>query len=31
MIVAVYAVKGGAGRTTITVNMAAAIGNKHRG
>ena len=31
MIVAVYSVKGGAGRTTITVNMAAAIGNKHRG
>ena len=31
MIVAVYAVKGGAGRTTITVNMAAAIGIKHRG
>ena len=31
MIVAVYAVKGGAGRTTIAVNLAAAIGDKHRG
>ncbi len=31
MIVAVYAVKGGAGRTTIAVNLAAAIGQKHRG
>ena len=31
MIVAVYAVKGGAGRTTIAVNIAAAIGHKHRG
>jgi len=31
MIVAVYAVKGGAGRTTIAVNVAAAIGQKHRG
>jgi pilus assembly protein CpaE len=31
MIVAVYAVKGGAGRTTIAVNLAAAIGHKHRG
>ena len=30
MIVAVYAVKGGAGRTTIAVNLAAAIGHKHR-
>ena len=31
MIVAVYSVKGGAGRTTIAVNIAAAIGQKHRG
>src|SRR6266704_3181299 len=31
MIVAVYAVKGGAGRTTIAVNLAAALGQKHRG
>lgn len=31
MIVAVYAVKGGAGRTTIAVNLAAAIGQRHRG
>lgn len=31
MIVAVYAVKGGAGRTTIAVNLAAAVGQKHRG
>jgi pilus assembly protein CpaE len=31
MIVAVYAVKGGAGRTTIAVNLAAALGRKHRG
>jgi pilus assembly protein CpaE len=31
MIVAVYGVKGGAGRTTIAVNLAAALGQKHRG
>jgi len=31
MIVAVYAVKGGSGRTTIAVNLAAAVGQKHRG
>jgi Flp pilus assembly CpaE family ATPase len=31
MIVAVYAVKGGAGRTSIAVNLAAALGQKHRG
>lgn len=31
MIVAVYAVKGGAGRTSIAVNLAAALGRKHRG
>jgi pilus assembly protein CpaE len=31
MIVAVYAVKGGAGRTTLAVNLAAALGQKHRG
>ena len=31
MIVAVYAVKGGAGRTTIAVNLAAAVAQKHRG
>jgi pilus assembly protein CpaE len=31
MIAAVYAVKGGAGRTTIAVNLAAAVGQKHRG
>lgn len=31
MIAAVYAVKGGAGRTTIAVNIAAAVGQKHRG
>ena len=31
MIVAVYAVKGGAGRTTIAVNLAAALGHGHRG
>jgi len=31
MIAAVYAVKGGAGRTTIAVNLAAAVGRKHRG
>lgn len=31
MITAVYAVKGGAGRTTIAVNLAAALGLKHRG
>lgn len=31
MIIAVYAVKGGAGRTTIAVNLASALGLKHRG
>jgi pilus assembly protein CpaE len=31
MIVAVYAVKGGSGRTTIAVNLAAALGLEHRG
>jgi len=31
MIVAVYAVKGGAGRTSIAVNLAAVLGQKHRG
>lgn len=31
MIVAIYAVKGGAGRTTIAVNLAAALGMEHRG
>jgi pilus assembly protein CpaE len=31
MIVAIYAVKGGAGRTTIAVNLAAAVGQKRRG
>jgi pilus assembly protein CpaE len=31
VIVAVYAVKGGAGRTTIAVNLAALLGQKHRG
>src|SRR5260370_39334191 len=31
MIAAVYSVKGGAGRTTIAVNIAAALGQKHRG
>jgi len=31
MIVAIYAVKGCAGRTTIAVNLAAALGQKHRG
>lgn len=31
MIVAIYAVKGGAGRTTIAVNVAAALGQKHPG
>src|SRR6266851_1263467 len=31
MVVAVYAVKGGSGRTTIAVNLAAALGLEHRG
>jgi Flp pilus assembly CpaE family ATPase len=31
MVIAIYSVKGGAGKTTIGVNVAAALGRKHRG
>jgi Flp pilus assembly CpaE family ATPase len=31
MLVAIYSVKGGAGKTTIAVNLAVALGEKHRG
>jgi pilus assembly protein CpaE len=31
MVVAVYSVKGGSGKTTIAVNLAAALGSSHRG
>jgi pilus assembly protein CpaE len=31
MVVAVYSVKGGSGKTTIAVNVAAALGTQHRG
>ena len=30
-VVAIYSVKGGSGKTTLAVNLAAAIGMKHRG
>lgn len=31
MLIAIYSVKGGAGKTTIAVNLATALGVKHRG
>jgi Flp pilus assembly CpaE family ATPase len=31
MVIAIYSVKGGAGKTTIAVNLATALGMKHRG
>src|SRR4029077_2636209 len=31
MLIAIYSVKGGAGKTTIAVNLATALGMKHRG